>query len=74
MNPIGRIAHRVILNAIDANICLIEIKLDEGRMLVYYHSEGGVHEEMNIPGSIFPKVVTRYKLWADVDLLNRRYL
>jgi type II secretory ATPase GspE/PulE/Tfp pilus assembly ATPase PilB-like protein len=72
-NPIGRISWHIVTDAIKAQASQVQIKLEGGRMLVYHRTPDGVHEAMKAPGHIFPPVVTRYKLWADVDLLKRRY-
>jgi hypothetical protein len=41
-------------------------------MVVYFHCANSIREDLKAPPHVFPPVVTRYKLWADVDLLKRR--
>jgi type II secretory ATPase GspE/PulE/Tfp pilus assembly ATPase PilB-like protein len=72
-NPIGHIARHLVTNAIDAQATEVQIKLEGNKMVVCYDDVGDVQHQMEMAGHIFPPVTTRYKLWADVDLLNRRY-
>src|SRR5947209_7130736 len=63
----------MVSEAIDSQVSAIQIRLEGSRMVIYHHREGGYHPQETLPGYYFPPVTTRYKLLADVDLLNRRY-
>jgi type II secretory ATPase GspE/PulE/Tfp pilus assembly ATPase PilB-like protein len=72
-NPIALLSWNIIAGAIDSHASEVQIKLEGGRMLVYHRSPDGIHDAMKAAGHIFSRVVTHYKIWADVDLLKRRY-
>jgi type II secretory ATPase GspE/PulE/Tfp pilus assembly ATPase PilB-like protein len=72
-NPIGWIAHRILVAAIDTQTSAIQLRLEGDRVVVYYESDGAFHQHIVMPAQIFAPVITRYKIWADVDLINRRY-
>lgn len=72
-NPVGAIAHTIVVRAIDAQAEAIQLEVRGNKMEVYYQKDGAMHRLFTMPALIFPPVTTRYKLWADVDLLDRRY-
>lgn len=72
-NPIHNIARAIVTQAIASQAATLQLEVLEGRMEVYCHREGVRHPLMTLPGHVSRPIVTRYKLWADVDLLSRRY-
>jgi uncharacterized protein YjbI with pentapeptide repeats len=70
---IDNIARLIVAQAIDSQATAIQIDLEGDETMVYHHSDGAVHRRETLPGHLFPPVVTRYKIWADVDLQNCHY-
>jgi type II secretory ATPase GspE/PulE/Tfp pilus assembly ATPase PilB-like protein len=72
-NPLHNIARMIVNRAIDLQASAIQIELQENRVMVCCQREGVMHPLMDLPRSLHRPLVTRYKLWADADLLSRRY-
>lgn len=73
VSPIATIARTIVTQSIDCQASTIQLELREDRMEVDCQRDGGTHHLVTFSGGTFRPVVTRYKLWAAVDLLDRRY-
>lgn len=65
--PIVRIAHTIIEQAIDRNATEIHIEPGPDQMQIYFQVVGEFQQFMRMPAWIYPGLVTRYKVMADVS-------
>jgi type II secretory ATPase GspE/PulE/Tfp pilus assembly ATPase PilB-like protein len=70
--PIIAVAHAIIEQAIDAHASEIQLLLLEDRMEVYNRVGEHLHRWMTLPARIYPNLVTRYKVMADVSWASRQ--
>jgi type IV pilus assembly protein PilB len=70
--PIVRIAHTIIELAIEANATEIQIVLGTKEMEVSYWIGGHWHRRVALPAYIYPNLVTRYKVMAEVSWASRQ--
>jgi len=70
--PIVAIAHALLEQAIDANATEIHIEPGADRMEVSYRIGGVLHRHMVLPTHIYPNLVTRYKVMAEVSWASRQ--
>jgi type IV pilus assembly protein PilB len=70
--PIVRIANTILQQAIKERASEIHLESDARGMRVRYRIDGMLHEAMQMPNYIKEPLIGRYRVLADVDLLENR--
>ncbi len=70
--PIIRIAHSIILQAINDNASDIHVEPDRRGVRVRYRVDGVLHETMTVPKYIQAPLISRLKIMANMNIAERR--
>jgi type II secretory ATPase GspE/PulE/Tfp pilus assembly ATPase PilB-like protein len=69
--PIIGIANAVIKHGIDSNATEIHLEPGPNRMEVYFRVDSQMQRQYALPARIYPALVTRYKVMAEVSWASR---
>lgn len=71
-DPITKLVSSIITGAIDARASDVHIEPQESDMRVRYRIDGLLHDEISVPLSAQPEVVSHIKIIADMDISEKR--
>jgi type IV pilus assembly protein PilB len=69
--PIIGIANTIIKHGIDSSATEIHLEPGPNRMEVYFRLDGELQRQYALPDHIYPALVTRYKVMAEVSWASR---
>ncbi|MHC4662581.1 MAG: GspE/PulE family protein [Planctomycetota bacterium] len=67
-----KLAYMVILQAIKERASDIHVEPYDARVRVRYRIDGVLREALTVPKAVFPKLVSRIKIMAQLDIAERR--
>ncbi|HEY3001937.1 MAG TPA: GspE/PulE family protein, partial [Kribbellaceae bacterium] len=70
--PVVQVVHLVITQALRDRASDVHIEPHDDRVRVRYRIDGALHDVLELPGSIGPAVVSRIKILADLNIVERR--
>ena len=70
--PIVQLVNRLITQAHRDRSSDIHIEPTEGRMRIRYRVDGALREVLSLPLTVGPELVSRLKVMADMDIVERR--
>jgi type IV pilus assembly protein PilB len=70
--PVVQIVHLLITQALRDRASDIHIEPQQDRIRIRYRIDGALHEVLDLPASIGPVVVSRIKILADMNIVERR--
>jgi type IV pilus assembly protein PilB len=70
--PVVQVVHLVITQALRDRASDIHIEPQPDRVRVRYRIDGALHDVLDLPGTIGPAVVSRIKILANLNIVERR--
>jgi type IV pilus assembly protein PilB len=70
--PIIQLVNRIITQALRDRASDIHIEPTEGRIRIRYRVDGALREVLSLPATTGPELVSRIKIMADMDIVERR--
>jgi type IV pilus assembly protein PilB len=70
--PVVQVVQMIITQALRDRASDIHIEPHDDRVRVRYRVDGALHDQLELPGSIGPAVVSRIKILADMNIVERR--
>ncbi len=70
--PIIQLVNKIVTQALRDRASDIHIEPTEGRIRVRYRVDGALREVLSLPESTGPELVSRIKIMADMDIVERR--
>ncbi len=70
--PIIQLVNRIITQALRDRASDIHVEPTDGRMRIRYRVDGALREVLSLPASAGPELVSRIKIMAEMDIVERR--
>jgi len=70
--PIIQVVSKIITQALRDRASDIHIEPTDGRIRIRYRIDGALREVLSLPASTGPELVSRIKIMADMDIVERR--
>ncbi|MCU1501203.1 MAG: pilus biosynthesis protein PilB, partial [Ilumatobacteraceae bacterium] len=70
--PIIQLVNRIITQALRDRASDIHVEPTDGRIRVRYRIDGALREVLSLPASTGPELVSRIKIMAEMDIVERR--
>jgi type IV pilus assembly protein PilB len=70
--PVVRVVQLVITQALRDRASDIHIEPQEDRVRVRYRIDGALHDALDLPGTMGPAIVSRIKIMANMNIVERR--
>ena len=70
--PVVQVVQMIITQALRDRASDIHIEPQGDRVRVRYRIDGALHDVLDLPGSIGPALVSRVKIMADMNIVERR--
>jgi type IV pilus assembly protein PilB len=70
--PIIQLVNKIVTQALRDRASDIHIEPTDGRIRIRYRVDGALREVLSLPASTGPELVSRIKIMADMDIVERR--
>ncbi len=70
--PIIQLVNKIVAQALRDRASDIHVEPTEGRMRIRYRVDGALREVLSLPASAGPELVSRIKIMAEMDIVERR--
>ena len=70
--PIIQLVNKIVAQALRDRASDIHVEPTEGRMRIRYRIDGALREVLSLPASAGPELVSRIKIMAEMDIVERR--
>jgi type IV pilus assembly protein PilB len=70
--PIIQLVNKIVAQAIRDRASDIHVEPTEGRIRIRYRVDGALREVLSLPSSVGPELVSRIKIMAEMDIVERR--
>lgn len=70
--PIIQLVNKIVTQALRDRASDIHIEPTEGRIRIRYRVDGALREVLSLPAATGPELVSRIKIMADMDIVERR--
>jgi len=70
--PIIQLVNKIITQALRDRASDIHIEPTDGRVRIRYRVDGALREVLSLPGATGPELVSRIKIMAEMDIVERR--
>jgi type IV pilus assembly protein PilB len=70
--PVVQVVQLIITQALRDRASDVHIEPHDDRVRVRFRVDGALHDQLELPGSIGPAVVSRIKILADLNIVERR--
>ncbi len=70
--PIIQLVNKIVTQALRDRASDIHIEPTDGEIRIRYRVDGALREVLNLPASTGPELVSRIKIMADMDIVERR--
>jgi type IV pilus assembly protein PilB len=70
--PIIQLVNKIVTQALRDRASDVHIEPTDGRMRIRYRIDGSLREVLSLPASAGPELVSRIKIMADMDIIERR--
>jgi type IV pilus assembly protein PilB len=70
--PVVKLVHSILAEAVERGASDVHFDAEAGEMRVRFRIDGVVGESATVPRAMVPKVVSRIKIMADLDIAERR--
>ena len=70
--PIIQLVNKIVTQALRDRASDIHIEPTDGRIRIRYRIDGALREVLSLPDSTGPELVSRIKIMADMDIVERR--
>jgi len=71
-SPVVKLVNHLIYNAVRENASDIHIEPDDKKLRVRYRVDGKLYEKVCLPYQMYPAIVSRIKIMAELDIAQRR--
>ena len=70
--PIIQLVNKIVAQAIRDRASDVHMEPTEGRIRIRYRVDGALREVLSLPASVGPELVSRIKIMAEMDIVERR--
>jgi type IV pilus assembly protein PilB len=70
--PIIQLVNKIVAQALRDRASDIHVEPTDGRLRIRYRVDGALREVLSLPASAGPELVSRIKIMADMDIVERR--
>ncbi|TPW10080.1 MAG: gspE [Acidimicrobiaceae bacterium] len=70
--PIIQLVNKIMAQAVRDRVSDIHVEPTEGRLRIRFRIDGALREALSLPASAGPELVSRIKVMADMDIVERR--
>jgi type IV pilus assembly protein PilB len=70
--PIIQLVNKIMAQAVRDRVSDIHVEPTEGRLRIRFRIDGALREALSLPASAGPELVSRIKVLADMDIVERR--
>jgi type IV pilus assembly protein PilB len=70
--PVVKLVNKILAQALRDRSSDIHIEPSDGRLRIRYRVDGALREVLNLPAAIGPELISRIKVMADMDIVERR--
>jgi type IV pilus assembly protein PilB len=70
--PVAQLVHRIITEAMRERASDVHIEPQEDALRIRFRVDGALHDAVNLPGSMAQAMVSRIKIMADMNIVERR--
>ena len=70
--PIIQLVNKIVAQAVRDRASDIHIEPTEGRLRIRYRVDGALREVLSLPPTVAPELVSRIKILAEMDIVERR--
>ncbi|WP_020391199.1 GspE/PulE family protein [Kribbella catacumbae] len=70
--PVVQVVQLIITQALRDRASDVHIEPHDDRVRIRFRVDGALHDQLELPGSIGPAVVSRIKIMADLNIVERR--